>query len=111
VLKTDTITYKRKTYAPVKDIAEACGKVVTIDQKGNIIHVKDKSQASTNTSSYEKNMKSIVKFMDINFEKHIRKQINKPNEDIYQSDLKNITGIFSQGDNITSLDGVRRKGE
>ena len=44
-----------------------------------------------------------ISFNDSNLKKEIRKVINKPKEDIYESDLENITELYLENNNISDI--------
>lgn len=46
-LKTDTITYNGKYYAPIEDMAKACDKSFNINSKDKIINIEDKNKPVT----------------------------------------------------------------
>lgn len=66
------------------------------------ICVEAKEIMNTSRVTFDK----IITFDDINFENKVRKQINKPNGDIYKNDIRNIKELDLRNSNISNITGI-----
>jgi len=99
-IEIDTVVQIRKgrTYLPIRAVLEAFGYEVGWDGKTRTVLVNKLDDL---------NKGEIVVFEDKNLENYIRKIINKPEGEIYSSDLVNIRELSMRDSNIRSLEGIQ----
>jgi len=105
--KSKIITISGEHYIAAKDVATLTGKQLTIDKNSKTIRFDEVKKNVTTVKPDDSASNFKINIPDAALNKIIRKMINKPNGEIFYNDIKNITGIYQEGDGIKSLEGLQ----
>ena len=89
ILDSPPLVINERTLVPIRFISESLGAKVEWDKETRTVFINER-----------------VNFKDINLERVIRNEINKPYGYVLNSDLEEITSLKASREAITSLEGI-----